>query len=383
MLYFSLKMSPQKNKIKNPKTLDSLFLSLILIAVFFGFFIFSSASLGLLARDGASLSSVTFNQLFLGVIGGITAMFITSNIHYRNLRQYAFYIFAFSSLLTLAVLIPGLGMSSGGATRWLDLRVVTVQPSELFKIAFVIYVATLLSGLKKIDTWKHGFLPFALVLMFSGVIMLSLPDTDNFLVMVMAGFAMFLTAGARIRHILTLFGVGALFLAIVVSMRPYLLDRIVTVLNPESDTLGSGYQIQQSLIAIGGGGLTGRGYGQSIQKFEYLPEPISDSIFSVYAEEFGFLGSFLLILFFTFFAFRGLKIANNTQDLFGALLTVGLITLFITQTFINIASMSGLFPLSGLALPFVSHGGTALFTTLMAFGIILNVSKYRKNQKTL
>lgn len=376
-------MSPKKNKIKNPKTLDSLFLTLILIAVFAGFFIFSSASLGLLARNSASLQSVTINQFFLGVIGGIIAMFITSNIHYRNWRQYAFYIFLFSAFLTLAVFIPGLGMSSGGATRWLDLKIATVQPSEIFKIAFIIYTATLLSGLKKIDTWKYGFLPFAIVLGISGIIMLSLPDTDNFLVMVAAGFAMFLTAGARLKHIFSLVGVGALFLALVVSMRPYLLDRITTVFNPEQDALGSGYQIQQSLIAIGGGGLTGRGYGQSIQKFEYLPEPISDSIFSVYAEEFGFLGSLLLIIFFTFLATRGLKIANNTQDLFGALLTVGIITLFITQTFINIASMTGIFPLSGLALPFVSHGGTALFSTLAAFGIILNVSKYRRNQKTL
>jgi len=376
-------MSPEKSKIKNPKTIDSLFLTLILIAVFAGFFIFSSASLGLLARGGASLTSVTFNQFFFGVVGGIVAMFITSNIHYRNWRQYAFYIFVFSSLLTLAVFIPGLGMSSGGATRWLDLRFTTFQPSELFKITYVIYTATLLSGLKKIDTWRYGFLPFALVLGFSGIIMLSLPDTDNFLVMVTAGFAMFLVAGARIKQILSLVGIGVLFLALLIFSRPYLLDRVVTMFNSEGDALGSGYQIQQSLIAIGGGGLTGRGYGQSIQKFEYLPEPISDSIFSVYAEEFGFLGSFLLILFFTFFTTRGLKIANNTQDLFGALLTVGLVTLFITQTFINIASMSGIFPLSGLALPFVSHGGTALFTTLAAFGIVLNVSKYRQNRKTL
>lgn len=376
-------MVPEKNKIKNPKSLDSLFLTLILVAVFIGFFIFSSASLGLLARSGASLTSVTFNQFFLGVIGGIIAMFITSNIHYRNWRQYAFYIFIFSSILTLAVFIPGLGMSSGGATRWLDLRFTTFQPSELFKIAFVIYTATLLSGLKQIDTWRYGFYPFALVLGFSGAIMLTLPDTDNFLVMVVAGFSMFLVAGARIKHILALGAVGLAFLSIIVAFRPYLLDRIVTVLNPEDDALGSGYQIQQSLIAIGTGGLTGRGYGQSIQKFEYLPEPISDSIFSVFAEEFGFIGSFVLILFFTFFTIRGLKIATNTKDLFGALLTVGLITLLITQTFINIASMSGLFPLSGLALPFISHGGTALFTTLAALGIILNVSKYRKNEKVV
>ncbi|MEZ4104603.1 MAG: putative peptidoglycan glycosyltransferase FtsW [Candidatus Paceibacterota bacterium] len=364
------------------KSVDPILLILIIILVVIGFFIFSSASLGLLARDGASFGSVAFSQFFFGVIGGGIAMLITSNIYYRHWRKYAFYIFLVGTLLTLAVFIPGLGMSHGGATRWLDIGFTTLQPSEFLKIGFVIYVATLLSGLhKQIDTWRYGVLPFVGVVGFTGLIMLSLPDTDTFFVMGLAGVAMFLTAGAKWKHLGILALAGLLLIATVVSMRPYLLDRITVFLHPEDDPLGSGYQINQSLIAIGSGGFMGRGYGQSVQKFEYLPEPSSDSIFAVYAEEFGFVGSLFLIILLAIFTFRGYKIATETNDIFGMLLVVGFMTLIVSQAFLNIAAMTGLFPLSGLPLPFISHGGTALFATLASLGIVLNVSKYRTMRK--
>lgn len=350
------------------------------ILVVAGFFIFSSASLGLLARSGASFSSVAFSQFFFGIVGGGIAMLITSNIFYRNWRQYAFYIFVATALFTLAVFIPGLGMTHGGATRWLDLGFTTMQPSELFKIGFVIYIATLLSGThQQIGTWRYGVLPFIGVIGITGLIVLALPDTDTFMIMVMAGVAMFITAGAKWKHIALLVVTGVVLLAAVAMMRPYVMDRITTFLDPSSDPQGSGYQIQQSLIAIGSGGWFGRGYGQSIQKFEYLPEPIGDSIFAVYAEEFGFIGSCLLILVLAFFTFRGFKIATRSQDLFGMLLVVGFMTLIVAQAFLNIAAMAGIAPLSGLPLPFISHGGTALLTTLAMLGIVLNVSKYQSS----
>ena len=158
------------------------------------------------------------------------------------------------------------------------------------------------------------------------------------------------------------------------------MDRFTVFLHPDSDSQGSGYQIKQSLIAVGSGGFTGRGFGQSIQKFEYLPEPIGDSIFAVYAEEFGFVGSTLLILLFVSFTFRGYKIAAEAPDMFGMLLVVGFMTLIACQAFLNIGSMIGVAPLSGLTLPFISHGGTALLSTLIMVGIVLNISKYRKSK---
>ena len=208
--------------------------------------------------------------------------------------------------------------------------------------------------------------------------MLLQPDTDTFLIMAIAATAMFITAGGRWRDVL-LMGVAAILLiAILAFTRPYIKDRLMAFIDPSIDPLGSSYQVQQSLIAVGSGGLSGRGFGQSIQKFEYLPEPIGDSIFAVYAEEFGFVGASLLILLLSFFTFRGYRIATHAKDQFGMLLVVGIMTLVVVQAFLNIASMLALFPMSGLPLPFISHGGTALLATLAAVGIVLNVSKYQK-----
>ncbi len=365
---------------KSPKSIDSILLILVTVLVISGFFIFSSASLGLLARSGASFGSVAFSQFFFGIVGGGIAMLITSNIYYRNWRQYAFYIFIATALFTLAVFIPGIGMTHGGATRWINLGFTTIQPSELLKIGFVIYIATLLSGThRQIETWRYGVLPFVAILGVTALIMLSMRDTDTLLIMIMAGVAMFVTTGAKWKHLLVLGIFGLILITIVAFMRPYIMERIKTFMDPGSDPQGNGYQINQSLIAIGSGGWVGRGYGQSIQKFEYLPEPIGDSIFAVYAEEFGFIGSTLLILILAFFTFRGFKIATQSSDLFGMLLVVGFMTLIVAQAFLNIAAMAGIAPLSGLPLPFISHGGTALMSTLAIMGIVLNVSKYQNH----
>lgn len=368
---------------QTPKSSDLVLLGLIVVLVGCGFLIFSSASLGLLARDGASFSSVAFSQLIFGIIGGGIAMFLMSHIYYRNLRQYAFYIFGFSLLLTLAVFIPGIGMTHGGATRWLDIGITTFQPAELLKIGYIIYMATWLSGIhNQIETWRYGVLPFLGITGLVGLVLLLQPDTDTFLIMAAAGAAMFVVAGGRWRDIAILGAVAVSLLAVVAFSRPYIMERFTTFLNSEDDPQGSGWQIQQSLIAVGSGGMWGRGYGQSIQKFEYLPEPIGDSIFAVYAEEFGFTGSLVMVLLLTGFVFRGLKLATQAVDLFGTLIVVGLMTVIALQTFLNIGAMIGLAPLSGLPLPFISHGGTALFTLLAALGIVLNVSKYRNQSST-
>ena len=206
------------------------------------------------------------------------------------------------------------------------------------------------------------------------------PDTDTFLLMAATAAAMFIIAGGRWRDMFILAGVAVLLVAVLAMTRPYLKDRIISFVNPSLDPQGSSYQVQQSLIAVGSGGLSGRGFGQSIQKFEYLPEPIGDSIFAVFAEEFGFIGSFLLITMLTVFVFRGFRIATHAQDQFGMLLVVGIITLIASQTILNISAMVGLAPMLGLTLPFISHGGTALLATLASVGIVLNVSKYQKKR---
>ena len=366
------------------KPFDKVLFAIVIVLVTGGFLIFSSASLGLLARSGASFSSVALSQFLFGIVGGGIALFLMSNLHHRHLRKYAFYIFVMACIVTLLVFVPSLGMSHGGATRWISLGGFTFQPTELLKIAFVVYLATWLSGTyTDITNFFHGTLPFVGIVSIVGVITLLQPDTDTFLIMGAASLAMFIVAGGRWRDVLILVVTAVLLLALLAMLRPYVLDRLTTFIHPERDLQGSGWQIHQSLIAVGTGGLTGRGFGQSVQKFEYLPEPIGDSIFAVYAEEFGLLGSSLLIFLYIAFILRGYKIANQAHDLFGTLLVIGFITIIACQAFLNIASMIGVAPLSGLPLPFISHGGTALLATLTMVGIILNVSKYpKKNKRT-
>lgn len=362
---------------------DKIFLWITIALVLIGLAIFSSASLGLLAKDGASFGSVAFQQIIFGVLGGGLALVFFSNIHYRNLKKYSFYIFLLSIIMCLLVFIPSFGLEHGGAKRWLLIGPLSFQPAEFLKLGFVIYYAAILSSLRnKIEKFEYGILPILILIGLIGAILLIQPDTGTFLVILITALSMFLAAGGSWKHIAGIILIGSIGFGILALTRPYVQDRLLTFIDPSRDSLGSGYQIQQSLIAIGSGRISGRGFGQSIQKFSYLPEPIGDSIFSVAAEEFGFVGGVILIIAFLIFASRGFFIAQGSRDYFGGLMVLGIVILIISQSFINIASMLGLFPLTGIPLLFVSKGGTALFMTLAGVGIILNVSKYRKSNFT-
>lgn len=359
--------------------MDRWFLISAAILVFAGFLIFTSASLGLLARSNNSHASIVFNQLVLGLGLGTLLMFITSRIPYTVWRRYSLYIFIAAIIATLLVFIPALGLHAGGARRWIIIAGFSFQPAEFLKIGIVLYFAAWLSSTRtKLHLYQFGLVPLVGLLCISGAIMLAQPDTGTFLVMTSAIMGMYVAAGARLRDIGILFVIFLLAAGTLAMVRPYVMDRITTFLDPASDPLGSGYQINQSLIAIGSGGWFGRGYGQSIQKFNYLPEPVGDSVFSVAAEEFGFVGSVLLIIGFLFFAFRGFAVAIRAPDHYGGLIVVGIVILIVSQSFINIASMLGLMPLTGVPLLFMSHGGTALLFALAEVGIVLNVSRYAK-----
>ena len=267
---------------KQGKYIDKTFLFLTITLVVLGIIIFSSASLGLLTTNSAKFSAVTFNQIFFGLIGGSISALILTRIPYTVWRKYAFYIFIASGVLMLLVFVPGLGFCTKGACRWIDVGPTTIQPAEIYKIAFVMYSAAWFASVKqKASTYKLGTLPFIIFLGISGALILSQPDTDTFMVVVSAGVAIFITAGGKWRDMIIMGLCGVVLLAGLVATRPYLMQRIKTYMNPASDPTGSGYQIQQSLIAIGSGGIFGRGFGQSIQKFNFLPEPIGDSIFAV------------------------------------------------------------------------------------------------------
>ncbi|MEK7613892.1 MAG: putative peptidoglycan glycosyltransferase FtsW [Patescibacteria group bacterium] len=360
------------------RAVDSYILFATLALVIGGFLIFLSASLGLLAREGAEFADIATSQLLLGIVGGLIALFVTSNIPYRFWKQYSFYIFILACVLCLLVFTP-LGIELNGARSWLDFGFTTFQPAEALKIGYVLYLATWLSQRRKANIpFLVRIGPFVAITSVVALLLLLQPDMGTFLVIGSAGGAMFFASGARFKDMGILALAGVIALSGFIVTHPHALDRIQTFLDPAKDPQGAGYQIQKSLIAVGSGQVLGRGFGQSIQKFTTLPEPTSDSIFAVFAEEFGFVGSVVLVLGFLTFALRSLFIAARTPDLFSGLVVVGIAILISVQSFLNIGAMLAVFPLSGLPLIFISHGGSALAMALASVGIMLQISRYAR-----
>lgn len=359
--------------------MDVPLLASILLLASAGFLIFLSASLGLLSRDSVQFGSIAFRQIFFGLIPGLALLFWASRIHFTYWRKMSFWILLFAIILNITILIPWLhiGFSHGGATRWMHIGSFTFQVSEVLKVALVLYFAAWLSSVKeRVATFKEGFLPLLVLLGIAGVLLHLQPDHDTLVTITVSLTAMYLVAGGRWRWVASLVIAGALGLGALYMTSPYIASRINTYLNPSENGQSSSYQIQQSLIAVGSGGLTGRGFGQSIQKFNYLPEPVGDSIFAVAAEEFGLIGGMAVVGLFLFFLLRSYVVAARSSNLFGSLVVIGIATFMIAQAFINIGSMIGILPIAGIPLPFVSQGGTALLFALAQAGILLNVSRY-------
>ncbi len=362
------------------RPVDTSFLLVLCALVVFGLLIFTSAALGLLARSGASFTSVTVSQLLLGFVCGSILLIICSRIDYGRWKVWSPYLFGFAILLTLLTFVPHVGLSLKGASRWLIIGPLSFQPEEVLKFATVLFLAAVYAArFRTIDTWRGGILPLALIGGSAAAILILQPDTAGVIVIGMATVAMLFAAGGKMSHLGVLALVGILAIGAAAYERPYIAQRIETFFNQSADPLGDGYQIQQSLIAVGSGGLTGRGFGQSVEKFSYLPEPIGDSIFAVAGEEFGFVGSTLLVLLFAALGILGLRIAARAPDPLGGLLVVGFTVLIVGQSFFNIASTLGIVPLVGVPLIFVSHGGTALALSLAEVGVILSVSRKMKS----
>ncbi len=362
------------------KKVDKVFLIIVFLLLVIGVAMFVSASLGVLARNEKTFYSVLISQLVLGLGLGSVGMFICYKINYKFWRNYSFLIFLGSILLTAAVFIPSLGWSHGGAQRWIAIGSFRFQPVEFLKFGFVIYFAAWLSWVKhKAQDFRFGILPLGIMLAIIAFVLFKQPDTKSFILITVTGVSMLFVSNVSIKYILGILLGVMILLGTLVYFTPYLQDRVKTFINPAQDAQGSSYQIQQSLIALGSGGVLGRGFGQSVQKFSYLPEPQGDSIFAVMGEELGFVGTFVIILLYIVFLMRGFRIANRVPDLFGGLLVYGIVILITVQSFMHIASAVGVFPLTGVPLVFMSQGGTSLMVYLMAIGIVLNISRFQKN----
>jgi cell division protein FtsW len=361
------------------QTVDKLLLGITIALVVFGLLVFLSASFSVLAENSGQFYRTLLNQLVLGLVGGVIALVVALKIPYTFWKKYAPFVFVAALIATALVFVPGLGAEYGGARRWLSIGPFSFQPAELLKLGYIVYLAAWLSWVKdKVKEPRWGLVPFLVMTGLAAGILLLQPDTGTVLVMIVSGGSLFFIAGARWRDLLIMLLLGVIALGSLVAVRPYLLDRIQTFADPSSDPLGSSYQIQQSLIAIGSGKVFGRGFGQSVQKFDYLPEPTGDSVFAVLGEEWGFVGSLIIIILFLAFLMRGLRTAKAAPNTFARLLVTGIVILIVFQSFLNIASVIGVFPLTGLPLIFVSQGGSALLFALFSVGIILNISRHRK-----
>lgn len=316
------------------------------------------------------------HQLLYGLLPGLFLFLILSHLDYHILRRLAVAVLIAAVILLVLVFVPGIGVARGEARRWISVLGLTFQPSELSKLAFLIYLSAWLSNRgKKIKNWSSSFFPFVALLAIISVLIALQLDLGTLAVIFAMVISVYFLAGGRIVHLITLVGGVLSLIFIMIKFVPYRLARLTAFLHPGTDPLGIGYHIQQALIAVGSGGLFGLGLGHSRQKFFYLPEAYSDSIFAVMAEEFGFFLTAAIIILFFYFAYRGFKIVQKAPDLFGQLLSAGILSLFIFQTIINIGALIHLFPLTGIPLPLVSYGGSAMTVFLAALGILVNISK--------
>lgn len=316
-------------------------------------------------------------MLFAGV--GIIGMFFIMNVDYWTWRTWAKVLVIVCFVLLVLVLIPGIGNVRNGSRSWIGIGAFSIQPSEFMKLAMIAFLAKFLSENQKyITTFKKGLAPsLGLVFLAFGMIMLQ-PDLGTGTVMVGTCIVMIFIAGARVSHFVVLGLIGIAGFAALVISAPYRIKRITSFLDPWQDPLGSGFQIIQSLFAIGPGGLFGLGLGQSRQKFFYLPEPQTDFIFAILAEELGFIGGSFILLLFSLLLWRGIRIALGAPDLYGSFLAVGIIAMVAIQVMINIGVVTGLMPVTGITLPFLSYGGSSLTLMLLAIGVLLNISRYSR-----
>ena len=307
---------------------------------------------------------------------GILAMLFASKIDLEFLRKKANLILGICFILLVLVLIPGIGTVRNGSRSWFGIGGLGVQPSEFAKLGLIIFVSKYLArNQKDMGDIKKGALPIFLVIGIFFVLIMLEPDFGTAMVMALTLIALIFASGLKISFFVKLGVLGLAGIVALIIAAPYRMARIVSFLNPWSDPLGSGYQIIQSLYAIGPGGLLGQGFLNSRQKHFYLPEPQTDFIFSIISEEFGFLGVLIVCGFFFFIFYRMLRIALRSNDLFSKYLAFGLASLLFIQAALNLAVVVGLIPVTGVTLPFFSYGGSSLLISMISVGLVLNVSR--------
>ncbi|MFC7681659.1 putative lipid II flippase FtsW [Paenibacillus sp. GCM10028914] len=373
-------------------TPDFQLLILTLLLVGFGLIMVfsSSSSLTVISKPhGYDPLYHTKRQLIFSVLGAFI-MLVAMNINYKKYKKLVIPIFFLSLLLLILVVV--FGQATNGAVSWFKFAGLGIQPTELAKIATIVYLAALITKKgERIRQWKGGFFPVLIIVgIVAGLIMLQ-PDLGSTFILVATCGLIIYAGGASLKHITACISLVALGLALTIgvgslfgssgggaeasSSSNYKVGRIEAFLDPFKDESGTGYNLVQSLIAIGQGGLTGAGYGEGVQKLHYLPNPYNDFIFSVIGEEFGFIGTAMFLLLYLYFIWRGIIIALRCPDPFGTLTGIGIMGLIAIQAFINIGGVTNTIPITGVTLPFISYGGSSLLVMMLAMGIMLSISR--------
>lgn len=351
-----------------------LLLAVILISLFGLLMIYSSSNIWAEYKYNDPYKYLKSQSIFL--IIGYILMIIISKFPYQNYKKLANIIFLICTIMLILVLIPGIGSIRNGSRSWFGIGSLGLQPSEFAKLGLIIFTSKYLANnTKELKNIKKGVLPIlGVLLLIFGLIMLE-PDFGTGVVIVMTIIVLLFISGVKINFFIKIGILGLLGVIILILIAPYRLERIISFINPWTDPLGSGFQIIQSLYAIGPGGLLGLGFGNSIQKHFYLPEPQTDFIFAIISEEFGFLGVLIISTLFITIIYSGLKISMRCQDNFGKFLAFGITFGLAFQTILNLMVVVGLLPVTGVTLPFLSYGGSSLLISLINMGILLNIDK--------
>lgn len=363
------------------KRSDYFLIGAVACLLLLGIVIVMSVSAAVAQQKFGSATFYLFRHLIFGLIPGTILGFVAYKIPLTRLKKWIPHLLLLNLFLMVLVFVPGIGMKLGNAQSWLNLRFTSFQPSEPLKLIFILYLASWLAARTE-KTKKEFSITLLAFLALLGVITLLLalqPDVGTLGIIALTGVLMYFLAGTPFHHSIVIILGGIIGLGILTKIAPYRLNRFMVLINQNVDPMGAGWQIKQALIAVGSGGIFGTGLGMSVQKFGYLPEPMADSIFACFAEETGLIGGLMLIFFFLAITWLGFNIAKKAKNNFEKLTAVGIISWLSVQALINIGAMLKILPLTGVPLPFISYGGSAMITELTGIGILLNISKHTQS----
>lgn len=348
---------------------------LIIVLLLFGLVVLYSASSVQGHQKFGSSSYFVVHQLLYGIGPGMAALLLLKRIDYRKWRSFALPALIGTFMLMVLVFVPRLGISLKGATSWLSVLGIAFQPSELLKLALILYLAAWFGvGTDRVRNWQFGLVPFVLIIGFSSVLLLKQPDFGTLGIVLAIAIGMYFVAGSSFKQTAAIGLIGLVAIAGFIATNPGKLERVRVLLEPDYNPRGASWQLNQSLVAIGSGGLWGVGYGQSTQKLGFLPETIADSIYAIIVEEFGLVGGFVTLLMFAGLAVLLIMVAIRAPDAFGQLFAAGMAMWIMTQAIVNMGAITGLMPLTGIPLPFISYGGTSMVSLMAGLGIALNVA---------